>query len=240
VRAAEHITHSSRNGFGCGPLVKIVQESFPREIPADPWEFHLAFIPWRAAREHGGLPAEFIDSSTRRSEICRRLLAKNFAAAKDAERIDAACNYATRRSEFCRRLLAKNLAAAMDAVRIDSLCKWLHTTYADFSGEWFRESLELEFLPAFQPARDPSEEEGGHSATNPRRFSPAEQAIMDALREAGHRMTTGQILQALENRNNGIASEGTTKIYLAALVRRGALINRRDTDPPGYGLPEWG
>jgi hypothetical protein len=40
VRAAEHITDSSRNGFGCGPLVKIVQESFPREIPADPWEFH--------------------------------------------------------------------------------------------------------------------------------------------------------------------------------------------------------
>jgi hypothetical protein len=36
VRAAEHITNSSKAGFGCGPLVKIVQEAFPREIPADP------------------------------------------------------------------------------------------------------------------------------------------------------------------------------------------------------------
>jgi hypothetical protein len=100
------------------------------------------------------------DYSTTRSKFCRRLLAKRFAAAMDARRIDAACDYATRRSEFCRRLLAKNLAAAMEAVRIDSLCKWLHTTYADFSGEEFREALELEFLQAFPPAPDPLEEEG--------------------------------------------------------------------------------
>ena len=62
--------------------------------------------------------------------------------------------------------------------------------------------------------------------------------IIEILRDAGHRMTGEEILAALEIRN-GTASSGTIKIYLASMVGCGSLTNRKDVEPPGYGLPEW-
>ena len=62
--------------------------------------------------------------------------------------------------------------------------------------------------------------------------------IIGVIREAGRRLTTTQILDALANR--GLQpSEGGTKTTLAELVRFGELTNSRAARPPGYGLPEW-
>ena len=70
------------------------------------------------------------------------------------------------------------------------------------------------------------------------RLTPTEKNIMALIREIGHRMTTGEIVSAMEERR-GPTSEGMTKQRLADLVRRGLLTNRSDTTPRGYGLPEW-
>lgn len=70
------------------------------------------------------------------------------------------------------------------------------------------------------------------------RLSASEQRIVDTIRSAGHRLTTTEIISALE-RDFGPTSEGTTKQSLAVLVRRELLTNRQDTTPKGYGLPDW-
>jgi hypothetical protein len=70
------------------------------------------------------------------------------------------------------------------------------------------------------------------------RLSIAESNIISTIRENGRRITTTEILRALE-RKYGAASEGTTKTCLAGLVRRGLLNNRQDVTPKGYGLPDW-
>jgi hypothetical protein len=75
------------------------------------------------------------------------------------------------------------------------------------------------------------------STTPSGRLSEAEERIVNVLREAGERMSTMEILTALENKDRAV-SQGTTKVTLATLVRRGILTNRRDVDPPGYGLQE--
>jgi hypothetical protein len=72
----------------------------------------------------------------------------------------------------------------------------------------------------------------------PGRTTRREQEIIDIIREAGRRLTGEQVLTELD-RKRGSASPGTTKNYLASLVRQKRLTNRRDVDPPGYGLPEW-
>jgi hypothetical protein len=71
------------------------------------------------------------------------------------------------------------------------------------------------------------------------RLSPREQEIVDLLHTKCRRMTTAEILKALGAAGK-YPSFGTTKNALAALVRNGALTNRQDVRPPGYGLPEWG
>ena len=67
-------------------------------------------------------------------------------------------------------------------------------------------------------------------------LSEAESRIIEVIRDAGHRLTTDQVLRELENRH-GAASIGTTKVNLATLVRRRLLTNRQDVSPKGYGLP---
>ena len=69
------------------------------------------------------------------------------------------------------------------------------------------------------------------------RLSNSEIAIIKVLKHSGKRLTTKELLSALEN-DCGAASEGTTKVTLAGLVRRGLLTNRQDVSPKGYGLHE--
>jgi len=65
-----------------------------------------------------------------------------------------------------------------------------------------------------------------------------ERRIITVIHGAGHRLTTDAIMQKLET-CYGPTSLGTTKMYLASLVRRQRLTNRQDVTPKGYGLPEW-
>lgn len=67
---------------------------------------------------------------------------------------------------------------------------------------------------------------------------PGQQAILDVIRKAGHRLTTFKVVAELE-KAQGAASLGTTKVYLADLRRRKLLTNQQDANPKGYGLPEW-
>lgn len=70
------------------------------------------------------------------------------------------------------------------------------------------------------------------------KLSPAEKDIVNVIRQAGHRLTQTQILNALSAEEK-IPSVGTTKVTLAALVRHAILTHDGRADPPGYGLPEW-
>lgn len=85
----------------------------------------------------------------------------------------------------------------------------------------------------------PAVDEAAATKATSARLSPGQQNIVDAIREAGRRLSQDQVLAALEAKH-GAASIGTTKNYLAALVKFGVLTNRRDVHPPGYGLAEWG
>jgi hypothetical protein len=81
----------------------------------------------------------------------------------------------------------------------------------------------------------------GHRAQGQRRtgvrLSAAERDIIEVIQTAGKRMTTRQIMAALEKKR-GAVSEGTTKSALAGLVRRHLLVNRQDVIPKGYGLAD--
>lgn len=68
----------------------------------------------------------------------------------------------------------------------------------------------------------------------PPELTDGQQEIIDVIRTTGKRLQTKDILNALPN-----SSEGTTKIYLAELMRRDILNNLRDSHGKGYGLPEW-
>jgi hypothetical protein len=65
-----------------------------------------------------------------------------------------------------------------------------------------------------------------------------EQEILNLLQSVGHRLTTTQILQEFNRRNNPKA-DSTTKAKLSSLVKKGLLTTRRSPKPSGYALPEW-
>ena len=85
-----------------------------------------------------------------------------------------------------------------------------------------------EVQPAPQPAQPEAPDSSGCRAD-----------VLDALRAAGHRMTTTQLLAALE-RADKVWGESTVRMALARMVDSGELTNRSDVRPRGYGLPEWG
>jgi len=85
---------------------------------------------------------------------------------------------------------------------------------------------------------DPEEPHKNVGPVVQRKLSPSERGVIELIRLAGRRMTTKEILAALEKKD-GAASEGTTKTTLAGLVRRGLLTNRQDVTPRGYDLPGW-
>jgi hypothetical protein len=62
--------------------------------------------------------------------------------------------------------------------------------------------------------------------------------IFATLREAGRRLTTNELLAALE-RAGRVWGLSTVKGWLARLVREGSLTSNHAASPPGYGLPEW-
>lgn len=62
--------------------------------------------------------------------------------------------------------------------------------------------------------------------------------VLKAIRAAGHRLTTQQVLEAM-TRAGDTWSDSTVKAALAELVRDGVLTSRGDVRPRGYGLPEW-
>jgi len=68
------------------------------------------------------------------------------------------------------------------------------------------------------------------------RLTPVQEQIVGIVRQAGRRLTTKEILTALEQAN-GPASVGTTKQSLAELTRRGILTSGTDASGSGYGLP---
>jgi hypothetical protein len=76
------------------------------------------------------------------------------------------------------------------------------------------------------------------SKGKPPRSRPIENDIIQTLREAGCRLTTMKLLEAMEKRER-LHGATTVKLALAEMVRRRRLTNRLDTDPKGYGLPGW-
>lgn len=80
---------------------------------------------------------------------------------------------------------------------------------------------------------------GGTTAAEPGQPDPDDQTCRDAilltLREAGRRLTTSQLLTAMEAAGR-VYGESHVKATLASLVRSGELDNRTDTVPRGYGF----
>ena len=73
---------------------------------------------------------------------------------------------------------------------------------------------------------------GGPPVGLDHQLTVAEQAIIDALRQEGRRLTTDPLLcKALGK------VDGHGRGLLAGLVKRGIIVNRHDNR--GYGLPEW-
>lgn len=107
-----------------------------------------------------------------------------------------------------------------------------------------RPLIELLWYKARTKPWDPSEWEGiaqhsSGSVLRPRvKLRPQQQEIVDVIREAGRRLTTDEVLAALERKGKR-RSEGTTKIILAAMVQFGPLTNSTDKYGRGYGLPDW-
>ncbi len=69
-------------------------------------------------------------------------------------------------------------------------------------------------------------------------LDPEEESIVGLIVSTGRRLTTTQILSEFSKRGT-IKAESTVKGKLAQLTRRKVLVNRSDTNPKGYGLPEW-
>jgi hypothetical protein len=62
--------------------------------------------------------------------------------------------------------------------------------------------------------------------------------ILEVLRDTGHRLSTMQLLEALQ-RAGKVHGESTIKRKLAEMVAGGELTNEQRTTPRGYGLPSW-
>jgi hypothetical protein len=69
----------------------------------------------------------------------------------------------------------------------------------------------------------------------PINLTPCSKDILYVLGEAGHRMTTPEILSALDT-SELIHGETTVKLALAKMVKDGVLDNRPDANPRGYGI----
>ena len=110
---------------------------------------------------------------------------------------------------------------------------WLNDLPAEIS-EWNRIESGLTLLCA----RAATSDDIPRDAPQQHRLSKGEQDIIAVVRDAGNRLTTKQILAALQSKF-GARSEGMTKQQLSGLVKRALLDNRQDCDPKGYGLPEW-
>jgi len=113
---------------------------------------------------------------------------------------------------------------------------WLETLYSVLSYE--QRHLPRNIYLSSAEAIETLEERRVAGSPDDARRSEANRKIVQVLREAGHRMTTKEILSALRDKH-GDASEGTTKQHLAMLVQHKVLNNRQDVTPNGYGLPEW-
>jgi len=61
--------------------------------------------------------------------------------------------------------------------------------------------------------------------------------ICTVLHEAGHGLTTAQVLEHLEQRGM-IHGESTVRNTLARMRRDGVLTNEQNARPAGYGLPD--
>jgi repressor of nif and glnA expression len=69
-------------------------------------------------------------------------------------------------------------------------------------------------------------------------LEPEEEEIVSLVISVGRRLTTTQILDEF-NKRGVVKAESTIKGKLAQLTKRKVLVNRSDTSPKGYGLPEW-
>ncbi len=76
-----------------------------------------------------------------------------------------------------------------------------------------------------------------HACINPRE-SFYERKIVEALREAGHRLTLAPLMAKLAERGYRPHPQ-TVKRYIKRLVLRGIIDNRHDFQPAGYGLSCW-
>jgi hypothetical protein len=121
LRSARRVTMHLQGACGCGALVQIVQVTFPRDRPADPWELGMTILFAGQAESIGGDGGKWLIE-------------------KDGKR-----------SEFKRRLYTYKLTEAARLVRVGPLCKWLLNEFGAFDWQPLREGLKLEFLQAFPP-----------------------------------------------------------------------------------------
>lgn len=70
------------------------------------------------------------------------------------------------------------------------------------------------------------------------RLSDAEKDIIGVIRDTGQRLSRKGVFDAL-SKIGKLPSVGTTNTTLAAMVRHGILTHEKDSNPSGYGLPEW-
>jgi hypothetical protein len=92
----------------------------------------------------------------------------------------------------------------------------------------FKDGVEVRMPVHGEPAR-----------AGPAPLPPGPKAdILAAVEAAGHRLTTAEILKALDQAQH-VWGESTVKNNLAELVDEGLLNNRQDVRPKGYGLPAW-
>jgi hypothetical protein len=167
LRAAQFITQSLRRGFGCGSLIQLIQTAYPRDIPADPWDFNLA-LAWFAS---------FKSTDT--------ALAAHTA------------KFVSGRTEFLRQIFKSDLKKAITAVRLKPLCEWLQQTYAAFDEAWYCEALELEFSHATFPSQEPPRSKprwekdhrelwyGEILCKKYKRSAPNQEQILDSFQELG-------------------------------------------------------
>jgi hypothetical protein len=108
--AAQWITSGSVP-FGCGNLIRIVQVSYPRDVPSDPWEFNFALLWYRAARENRELAAVVAKRNAVRSEFFRSLLTHELEAAIASVNLPRLCDWL--RPEYAE-FAGRRLRVALD------------------------------------------------------------------------------------------------------------------------------
>jgi hypothetical protein len=91
--AGRTVRNACEGAFGCRELVRIVSLAFPRDVAAEPSQFHTAVVLWRAAREHPDGAPQLISLVTQPHAFLRRLFHYPILEALDAVRVAPLCQW---------------------------------------------------------------------------------------------------------------------------------------------------